>query len=109
MLTADVEGSAQRIRTIHAVLRVADPRQRHPWRHELVVDVQLAQRLLHDRDLVGRIVDHEITTQPDLRRLTPQQSGTQRVERREPHTLRVGPDQTLDALAHLLRRLVRER
>ena len=43
--------------------------------------------LLDDRDLIGRVVDHEIARQPDLRRLAPQQPRAERVERREPDAL----------------------
>jgi hypothetical protein len=45
---ADVETTAKRVRPFHPVLGGADPRQCHPRRDELVVDVQLAQRLLDD-------------------------------------------------------------
>ena len=79
-----------------------------PRRHELVVDAELALRLLHDRDLIGRVVDDEIARQPDLRRLAPQQPRAQRMERGEPDAAGVAADQRLDALAHLLRGLVRE-
>jgi hypothetical protein len=65
--------------------------------------------LLHHRDLIGRVVDHEVARQPDLRRLTPQQPRTQGVERREPHPARLVANERLDPLAHLLRRLVGER
>jgi hypothetical protein len=88
---------------------MADPRQRHARRHQLVVHSELTLRLFDDRNLIGRVVNHEIPRQPDLRCLPPQQPRAQRVKRREPDPARIGPNQPLNALAHLLRRLVGER
>ena len=65
-------------------------RERHPRRHELVVDAELPLRLLDDRDLIGGVVDDEVARQPDLRRLAPEQRA-QRVERRQPHALASSP------------------
>ena len=109
LLVAKVPLAAQRVRPFHPVPGVADPRQRHARRDQLVVDPELALCLLDDRDLIGRVVNHEITRQPDLRRFPPQQPRAQRVERGEPDPAGIGSDQPLDPLPHLLRRLVGER
>ena len=85
LLLADVPAAAQRFRPFHPVLRLADARQRHSWRHQLVVDAELALGLLHDGDLIGRVINHKVARQPNLRRLPPEQPRAQRVERREPH------------------------
>ena len=94
---------------LHAVLRVADARERRARLHVAVVDVQLLQRLLDDRQLIGRVVDDEVARQPDRRRLAPEQPRAERVERRHPHAAAVFAEQRLDARAHLLGRLVGER
>ncbi len=109
VFVANVPAAAQRLRPFHAVLRLTDPRKRHPGRDELVVDPQLALRLLDHGDLVGRVVDHEVARQANLRRLAAQQSRAQRVKRREPDALGRRTDERLDALTHFLRRLVGER
>ena len=70
--------------------------------------LQLLQRLLDDRELIGRVVDDEVARQADRRRLAAQQPRAQRVERRDPHPAAVGAEQRLDARAHLLRGLVGE-
>ena len=98
-----------RVRALHPVLRAADSRQRRSRLDEAVVDLQRLQRLLDDRQLIGRVVDDEIARQADRRRLAAQQPRAQRVKRRHPHAGAVGAEQRLDARAHFLRRLVRER
>ncbi len=109
LLVADVPAAAQALRSFHAVLGLADSRQGGTRRHQLVVDAELALRLFDDGDLVGRVVDHEIARESDLRRLAAQQTRAERVKRREPHTARCSADERLDALPHFLRRLVGER
>ena len=109
LLVAQVPLAAQRVGPFHAVLRLADARQRRARRHELVVDAELALGLLHDCDLIGRVVDDEVARQANLRRLAPEQPRAQRMERREPHAAGLVANERLDALAHLLRRLVGER
>ena len=75
---------------------------------QLVVDVQVAHRLLDGGCLVGRIVDDEVAREPDLRRLAPQQPRAHRVERRDPHAPAVRAQQARDARAHFLGGLVGE-
>ena len=93
----------------HAVLRMADSREREPRRHGALVGAHLPERLLHHRELVGRIVDDEVTREADVRRLAAQQARAERVERGDPHPFAVHPQQRLDARAHLLRGFVGER
>ena len=64
---------------------------------------------LTTRQLVGRVVDDEVARQADGRRLAAQQPRAERVKRRHPHAAAVGAEQRLDARAHLLGGLVRER
>ena len=96
------------LRAFHPVLRVADARQRQPRLQRAVVHAELAQRLLHHRELIGRVVDDEVARQADVRRLAPQQPRAQRVERRDPHLPAVDAEQRLDARPHLLGGLVGE-
>jgi hypothetical protein len=62
LLVAPVPGRGRRhgVGRLHAVLGVGDARQRRPRLNEAVVDVQIFQGLLDDRQLIGRVVDHEI-------------------------------------------------
>ena len=64
--------------------------------------------MLDERHLIGGVVDDEVTRQPDLRRLAPEESRTEGVKGREPHPPGVFADQRLDPLAHLPCRLVGE-
>ena len=98
-----------RIRTFHPILRVADARQRHARLNEGVVDVEIFQRALDDRQLIGRVVDDEIAREADRGRFTPQKPRAQRVKRRHPHAAALRSEERLDARAHLFRGLVRKR
>ena len=108
LLVAQIPGAAQRLGPLHPVLRLADAREGLSWRHQLVVDPELALGLLDDGDLIGRVVDHEVARQPDVRRFPPQQPRAQGMECRQPHPVRVVAQQRLDPLAHLAGRLVGE-
>ena len=108
LLVADVPGPAQRLGPFHPVLCLADAREGRARRHQLVVDAELALRLLDDGDLVGRVVDDEVAGEPNLRRLAAQQSRAQRVEGGQPDGARSRPDERLDTVPHLLRGLVGE-
>jgi hypothetical protein len=108
LLVTGVPGVCEGLGPLHPVLRVADARQHHPRLHRRVVDAQLAQPLLHDRELVVRVVDHEIARQADVRRLAPQQAGAQGMKRGDPHLPAVDAEQGLDARPHLFGGLVGE-
>ena len=109
-LVAPVPACSRRhlLRRLHAILRMADARERRARLDVAVVDLQILQRLLDHRQLIGRVVDHEIARQSDRRRLAPEQPRAQRVERRHPHAAAVFAKQRLDARPHLLGRLVGE-
>ena len=102
-------GALHALGRFHAVFRLADAAERRPGLDHLVVDIQRLQRLLDDRQLIGRIVDDEIAGQADRRRLAPQQPRAQRVKGREPDLPAVLAQGLLDALPHLFRGLVGER
>jgi hypothetical protein len=95
-------------RPFHPILGVTDSRQREPRLHGAFIRPNLPQRLLHDRELIGRVVDHKIAREADMRRLPAKQACAQGVERRDPHAPTVHAEQRFDARAHLLRRLVGE-
>jgi hypothetical protein len=88
---------------------VADPRQRQSRLHGAFVGPNLPQRLLHDRELVGRIVNDEVAREADVRRLATEQARAQGMERRDPHALAVDVEKRFDARPHLLRGFVGER
>ena len=98
-----------RLGSFHPILRVADPRQCRARLDERIVDAQLLERLLDDRQLIGRVVDHEVARQTDGRRFAPEQPSAEGMKRRHPHPAAVGAEQMLDARAHLFRRFVCER
>ena len=98
----------EEVRPGHRVLRVADFGQRHPRLHDAVVDLQLFEHLLDERDLIGRVVDDEIARQADGGRFAPQEARAQRVERRDPRADQRRAEQRLDASAHFFRRFVGE-
>ena len=99
----------EEVRPGHRVLRVADLGQRHPRLHDAVVDLELFEHLLDQRDLIGRVVDHEIARQADGGRFAPQESCAQRVKRRNPRADERRAEQRLDARTHFFRSLVGER
>ena len=75
--------------------------------------VAVGEHLLDQRLLVGFVVDHEVAIEPQPVRVLPQQPRTQTVKGRDRDAPRlilvVVAEQPVDALAHLRRRLVRER
>ena len=90
VLAVPAAGIGHGLGTLHAVLRVADARQRRPGLHVAVVDVQILERLFDDRQLIGRVVDDEVAREADGGRLAPEQARAERVERRHPHAAAVG-------------------
>jgi hypothetical protein len=62
LLVASIPGRRFRhdLGPFHPVLGAADPRQGGTRLDEAVVYLQLLERLLDDRQLIGRIVDDEI-------------------------------------------------
>ena len=64
--------------------------------------------MLHQRHLIARVVDDEVSGEADLGRFSSQQPGAQRVECRDPHASAVGAEKSLDARAHLPRCFVGE-
>ena len=99
---------AERLGALHAVLGVADARERHPRRQQLVVDLQGLEDLLDGADLVGRVVDHEVARKADRGRFAAQQPGADRVEGRNPHRSGLAVEERSDTLAHFLGGLVGE-
>ncbi len=99
----------EEVRPGHRVLRVADLGQRHPRLHDAVVDLQLFEHLLDERDLIGRVVDDEISRQADGRCFPPQQARAERVKRRDPRADQRRAEQRLDASTHFFRGFVGER
>jgi hypothetical protein len=74
----------------------------------LGVDAQLVDAALDQPPRVGLVVDRELARVAQARRLRPQDARAGGVEGHDPHPPGHPPEQHLDALAHLLRRLVRE-
>ena len=70
-------------------------------------DLALAQHFLQHPPAVVRIVDRVVLVQAHQRRVSPQQAGAERMERPHPHASALR--QPLDALPHLVGRLVGER
>jgi hypothetical protein len=88
---------------------VADFRQRHAGLEHAVVNLQVLEHLFDERDLVGRVVNHEIARQPDCRSLAPEEPCAQGMERRDPRAGERGAGEGFDAGAHLFGGLVRKR
>ena len=74
----------------------------------LGVDAELVEALLDEAPAVGLVVDRVLARVAEARRLGTQDPCARAVERHHPHRARRMPEQQLDALAHLLRGLVRE-
>ena len=95
----------------HGVLRVADLRQRLPRLHEAVVDLQVLEHLLDERQLIGRVVDDEVAGQTDGGGLAAEKARAQRMERRHPRARRAERrcgEERLDPSTHFFRCLVGE-
>ena len=72
------------------------------------VQIEVAQRLLHRVDLIGVVVDGEVPRDADALAVSPQHARAKGVERADRQPVRLQADDPLHAVAHLLRRLVRE-
>ena len=96
-------------RTDEAVLRVRDLRVDAARREALRVALELREALLHEALLVARVVDREVRAVAEPLGLAPQDPAARGVERHHPRGARRRADEVGDALAHLPRRLVRER
>ena len=97
------------LRGAELVLRVGDLDLHRPRREPLGVDVEVVQALLDQPPLVGRVVDRELARVAEPVRVRAQHARAGGVERHHPHRARRAADEQLDPVAHLLRRLVRER
>ncbi len=75
----------------------------------LLVDPVRLHHLFQESYLVVRVEDGERARQADEFRVPAQHAGAERVERAEPEAFRRPAQDGADALAHLARRLVRER
>src|SRR3954452_20976960 len=91
------------------VLRVRDLGVDAPRREALRVALELLEAALHEPDLVGLVVDREVRAVAEPLRLAAQDPAAGGMERHHPGGARGRPDEVADALAHLRRRLVRER
>ena len=91
------------------VLRVGDLGLHRARREALDVDVEVVEHLLDQPARVGRVVDRELARVAEPVRVGAQHARAGGVERHHPHRARGPADQQLDAVAHLLRGLVRER
>ncbi len=98
--------------TLQVVLRPGQ-RLEHaagPDRAALERHVEVAEDLLHQRQLVVRVVDHEARIEPDRHPVPAQHPGADRVEGAHLHLPAiVRANQRHDPLAHLRSSLVRER
>ena len=74
-----------------------------------LVDPQLLQGAPYHGQLIDGVVDDEVPRQAGERGLPAEQAGAEGVERQEPEPRLRGAEEPLDALAHLLGGLVRER
>ena len=75
----------------------------------LRVALEILQALLGQPHLVGRVVDREVRLVAETRRLPAQDPAAGGVEGEDPDRARDAAEQVLEPLAHLPRRLVRER
>ena len=97
------------VRVAQLVLRVGDLVVHGARREALRVDAELVEAALDQAPRVGLVVDRELARVAQAVRLGAQHPRARRVEGHHPHRARAAAEQQLDALAHLLRRLVRER
>ena len=106
----DVVARRHVVGTASLLLLRVDPRE-HLLRCEaFVIEVQVLQDALHQRLLVGIIVDDELLPKPRALVIAAQEPDAHRVERPDPelpHEVRT--QESLEALAHLAGGLVRER
>ena len=97
------------LRADERVLRVRDLGVDAARREALRVALELLEAALHEPELVGLVVDREVRAVAEPLRLAAQDPAARGVERHHPRGARGRADEVLDALAHLPRRLVRER
>ena len=97
------------VRGDERVLRVRDLGVDAARREALRVALELLEAALHEPDLVGLVVDREVGAVAEPLRLAAQDPAARGVERHHPGGARGRADEVADALAHLPRRLVRER
>ena len=91
------------------VLRVRDLRVDAAGDEALRVALELLEAVLRQPDLVGLVVDREVRAVAEPRRLAAEDPAAGGVEREDPDRPRGVAEQVLEPLAHLPRRLVRER
>ena len=91
------------------VLGVGDLVVDRAGREALRVDAELVEAALDQPPRIGLVVDRELARVAEPVRLGAQHPRAGGVEGHDPHRARAAAEQQLDALAHLLRRLVRER
>ena len=101
-------GARNPVSDLHSILCVADPGEHDP-RLKCSVDAGFAQDVLHQRQLVARVVDDEVSGKSYLWGFAAKQPGAQRMERGDPHAAAIRAQKSLDARAHFSGRLVRER
>lgn len=77
-------------------------------RPALLVEAEFADHPLDQALLVVAVEDLEVLAQPGLAPVRAQQAMGEAVEGADPHARRIDPEQLLDAVAHLRRRLVGE-
>ena len=97
------------LRVAQLVLCVGDLAMDRRGCEALRVDVELLDAALHEPARVGLVVDRELARVAEPVRVRAQHACAGGVKRHQPHRARPGADEQLDPLAHLLRRLVRER
>ena len=95
-------------RPLLARLGLADLAEHRARRHLLGVDVELAGDDLDQAARVGIVVDGETALVAEPVAMGPQDPHARRVEGRDPHAPRSGPDQLGDPVLHLTGRLIGE-
>jgi hypothetical protein len=89
---------------------VVDAREHGARRIASVVEVELLEHATDHGLLIGVVVDDEVAPEPGRLVVAAQQPHAGRVERADPQVAHdVAADEPLEPLAHLARRLVRER
>ena len=97
------------VRPDQLVLRVRDLAVDAARREALRVDAQVLEARLDDPDLVGLVVDREARAVAEPLGLAAQHAAAGGVEGEDPGRARLPAEHPLEPLAHLPRRLVRER
>ena len=104
-----VDGRSIGHRRRQLALGARDRREDRARREALRIDGQLLDDALHQRHLVGVVEDREPALDADGRAVGAQDARADGVERAEHDVARLVAEQVHDAVAHLARRLVRER